>query len=164
MVTFENVFLLIRNCDILNNQVKMNNVYNQSAAFHKSISNMAKHHSIPAFPLMMACLFSMNQPIMHEHIELSRSMSQLRPLRIAGAIWLEEPHLWKLGHLQQYLSSSSRTVMTLAGWMRQLYSCLQVKNDGESTESWPKASSWQCGSETPPFPESTYHTARTIEH
>lgn len=97
------------------NQVKMNNVYNQSAALHKSISNMANHHSIPAFPLMMVCLFSINQPIMHEHIKLSRSMSQLRPPRIAGAIWLEEPHLWKLGHLQQYLSSSSRTVMTLAG-------------------------------------------------
>ncbi len=135
MDTFENVFLLIRNCDILYNQVKINNVYNQSAALHKSISNMANHHSIPAFSLMMVCLFSINQPIMHEHIELSRSMSQLRPPRIAGAIWLEEPHLWKLGLLQQYLSSSSRTVMTLAGWMRQLSSCLQVKNDGESAQS-----------------------------
>lgn len=59
--------------------------------------------------------FPLNKPIMHKHIILSRSMSQLRPPSIARAIWLEESHLWKLGHLQQYLSSSSRTVMTLAG-------------------------------------------------
>ncbi len=115
----------------------MNNVYNQSAGFNKSISNMQSIIQSQHSCWWWHVYFLWTQPIMHEHIELSRSMSQLRPLRIAGAIWLEEPHLWKLG-IYNNLSSSSRTVMTLAEWMRQLYSCLQVKNDGESTESWPR--------------------------